>query len=300
MPTGAADGPAKCLNVLSVVPVTKMIPRSYLFVPGDQAAMLLKVADRGADALIVDLEDAVAPSSKDTARDVTTDWLGGRDRPAMPTWVRINSGADGESDIEALAGVAFDGVVIPKARNADAVREWQRRLEQAQLSSRLLVLVETANAVRELDTIASIPGITQLMIGEADLGAELGITPGHPVWDSLRVDVVVASAAAGISPPIGPVDQDFSDAGRIEKETRHLRGMGLASRAVIHPAQIAPVHRALTPSPEEVDEARRTVAEHDRALASGRGVHVDSEGAMIDEAMVRRARHVLAIARDPQ
>lgn len=282
------------------MPAEKKIPRSYLFVPGDRADVLEKAADRGADALIVDLEDAVAPSSKDTARAVVAEWLGRRDRPNLPTWIRINSGADGESDIAALAGAELDGMMIPKARSADGVREWQGRLERAQLSSRLLVLVETANAVRELDGIASIPGVTQLMIGEADLGAELGITPDHAVWDSLRVDVVVASAAAGISPPIGPVDPDFSDTGRIEAETRHLHGMGFVSRAVIHPAQIAPVHRALTPSPEEVDEARRTVAEHERALASGRGAYVDSEGAMIDEAMVRRARHVLATARESQ
>ncbi len=277
-----------------------MTPRSYLFVPGDQAKMLLKVAERGADAVIVDLEDAVAPSSKDRARDVTTDWLRGEDRPAMPTWVRINSGADGESDIEALAGVDLEGVMIPKVRSGNGVRDWQRRLEEAQLSNRLLVLVETAGAMRELDAIASIPGVAQLMIGEADLGAELGIAPGHPVWDSLRADVVVASAAADIPPPIGPVDPDFSNVERLEEDTRHLHGMGFASRAVIHPAQIAPVHRALTPSPEEVDEARRTVSGYERALASGRGAYVDSEGEMIDEAMVRRARHVLAITRDSQ
>lgn len=277
-----------------------MIPRSYLFVPGDQAKMLEKVAERGADAVIVDLEDAVAPSNKDTARGATTDWLRGGSRPATPTWVRINSGADGESDIEALTGAEIDGVMIPKARSADGVREWQGRLDESQLASRLLVLVETAGAVREVEAIASLPGVTQLMIGEADLGAELGITPGHPVWDSLRVDVVVASAAAGISPPIGPVDPGFSNPGRIEEETRHLRGVGFASRAVIHPDQITPVHQALTPSPEEVDQARRTLSEHERALASGKGAYVDSDGAMIDEAMVRRARQVLAHARDPQ
>lgn len=277
-----------------------MIPRSYLFVPGDQAKMLVKVAQRGPDAVVVDLEDAVAPSNKDMARGVTADWLRGGDRPATPTWVRINSGADGESDIEALAGVEIDGVMIPKARSADGVREWQDRLDKSQLASRLLVLVETAGAMRELDAIASIPGITQLMIGEADLGAELGIKPGHPVWDSLRVDVVVASASAGISPPIGPVDPDFSNAARIEEETRYLREMGFVSRAVIHPDQIPPVHRALTPSPEEIDRARRTLSEHERALASGRGAYVDSDGTMVDEAMVRRARQVLAIAGDPQ
>lgn len=277
-----------------------MIPRSYLFVPGDRARMLVKVVERGADAVIVDLEDAVAPSNKDTARGVTADWLREGDRPAIPTWVRINSGADGESDVEALAGVEIDGVMIPKTRSADDVRQWQGRLDEAQLASRLLVLVETAGALRELDAIASIPGIAQLMIGEADLGAELGITPGQPVWDSLRVNVVVASAAAGISPPIGPVDPEFSNAGRIEEETRHLRKMGFASRAVIHPDQVKPVHRALTPSPEEVDQASRTLSEHERALASGRGVYIDSDGAMIDEAMVRRARQILAIARDTQ
>lgn len=294
----SADGGALWLNVGRLVPVEKKIPRSYLFVPGDRAEVLKKAADRGADALVVDLEDAVAPSSKDTARAVVTDWLGRRSRPTPPTWIRINSDPSGERDIEILAGSSVDGVMIPKVRSADDVRDWCSRIEEIQPAFSLLVLVETAGAMRQIDAIASTPGVTQLMIGEADLGAELGIVPTHTVWDSLRADVVVGSAAAGISPPIGPVDPDFSSPERMEAGTRHLQEMGFASRAVIHPAQIAPVHAALTPSAEEVEAARRTLSQHEQALASGRGAYVDSEGVMVDEAMVRRARHILAIARE--
>jgi citrate lyase subunit beta/citryl-CoA lyase len=259
--------------------------------------MLDKAADSAADALIVDLEDAVAPSKKDEARAITNSWLSRWDPHAPSTWVRINVGQTGEADLEALSDSAIDGLMIPKARHSLEVDEWRHRIERQMPNSALLILIETAAALRHVDEIASIPGVSQLMIGEADLGAELSISPDHTVWDSLRLEVVVASAAAGINPPIGPVEPDFSNPERLEAQTRHLRGMGFTSRAVIHPAQIEPVHRALTPSREEVDQARQTLARHEEALASGVGAYVGADGIMVDEAMVRRARNVLALAR---
>jgi citrate lyase subunit beta/citryl-CoA lyase len=124
------------------------------------------------------------------------------------------------------------------------------------------------------------------------------MTPNHPAWDSLRAAVVIASVAAGIEPPIGPVDPDFSSPERLEAETRHLKDMGYASRAVIHPAQVPPVHRGLAPTPEELDKARKLLATHEEALARGEGVGVDDEGNLIDEAFVRRARRIVDSA-DP-
>lgn len=159
--------------------------------------MLDKATGRGADALIVDFEDAIAPSNKESAREITRNWLDWQSSEGTPTWVRINPD-----------------------RN-----------------------------------------------GEADLGVELGILLDHTVWNSLRVTVIVASAAAGTTPPIGPVDPDFGKPRHLEAQTRHLSEMGFASGAVIHPAQIEPVHRALTPSTEEVDQARDVMARHENAVA---------------------------------
>lgn len=258
--------------------------------------MLTKAAGRGADALILDLEDAVAPANKQSARQIVADWLEHRDDTSTPVWVRINGEAEGEDDFATLAPQDFDGVMIPKAKDADEVARWSKQVTAADLA--LLVLIETAGALQEVDHIAAIRGVYQLMIGEADLGAELGMTGAHPVWDSLRAEAVVASAAAGIAAPIGPVDPDFSSPERLEVETRHLYDMGFGSRAIIHPAQISPVHRAMTPSKEEVEEARRLLARHEQALASGEGAYRGDGGELVDEAFVRRARRVLATARD--
>lgn len=258
--------------------------------------MLAKAAGRGADALIVDLEDAIAPANKQSARQTVADWLEHREETPIPIWVRINGKEEGEDDFASLAPQDFDGVMIPKADSADTVSRWSKKADGAGLG--LAVLIETAGALRDVDEIAAIPGVTRLMIGEADLGAELGMTATHPVWDALRAQVVVAAAAAGIAAPIGPVNPDFSSPELLETETRHLYDMGFGSRAIIHPAQIAPVQRAMTPSDTEVEQARRLLERHERALASGEGAYRGNEGELVDEAFVRRARRVLAMERD--
>ena len=270
-----------------------MLARTYLFVPGDQSAVLAKADSRGADALIIDLEDAVAPSRKDAARAVTSAWLAGNRQSQSQWWVRINSGSHGIEDLRTIGDAAIDGVVLPKLTNVEEVAEWSERIEGLQSGCRLIVIIETAGAMRDVDRIASHSNVWQLMIGEADLGGDIGMTADNPAWDSLRVNLVVASAAAGLEPPIGPVDPDFSSADRLEDDTRRLKDMGFASRSVIHPAQIAPVHRAFDPTLEELDAARTFVDRHEKALSGGHGVHVDEDGHMVDEAFVRRARRVV-------
>jgi citrate lyase subunit beta/citryl-CoA lyase len=275
--------------------VSKLI-RSYLFVPGDHPAMLSKAGMRGADALIVDLEDAVAPRRKQAARQATVEWLGHHWEYQCERWIRVNSGDEGLKDLAALEGRTIHGLVIPKTRQAEDVAAWADRSKVVQPELPLIVLIETARSLRDIDRIAEHPAVHRLMIGEADLGADLGLTPDNRVWDSLRAEVVVASAAAGLQPPIGPVDPDYSSPARTEIETRRLRDMGFGARAVIHPAQIDAVHRAFRPSPRELAEASRLIADHERALAGGDGVHLDESGRMVDAALVRRARRLIALA----
>jgi citrate lyase subunit beta/citryl-CoA lyase len=268
--------------------------RSYLFVPGDRPALLEKADQRGADALVVDLEDAVAPSRKEEARACTAQWLEGRTRGDTQIWVRINGDSSGLSDLESMPGDALEGVMIPKAAGAKDVIRWSGIVDEALPGSRLIVLIETAAALRHLDEIAVVKGVSRLMIGEADLGADTGIASDDLVWDALRADVVVASAAARLPPPIGPVDPDFSSPEALEAGARRLKSLGFGARALIHPAQIAPTHRGLRPTEQEVAEALRIVNAHDESLARGEGVHLGADGIMLDEAYVRRARSVLA------
>jgi len=272
------------------------LTRTFLFVPGDRPDMLAKAGQRGADAVIADLEDAVAPSNKETAQATIGEWLTHDWDQRCGRWIRINGGRDGIADLGALEGRRFDGLMIPKVSAAAELAEWAQRIEAVQGDCPLLVLIESAGALRALDEIATHRNTHQLMIGEADLGADIGLPADSPIWDSLRADVVVASAAAGLPAPIGPVNPDYSSPATIEAETRRLKAMGFGARAIIHPAQIEPVHRAFRPSPTALTAARRLIAAHERALAAGQGVHVDESGKMVDEAFVRRARDVVARA----
>jgi citrate lyase subunit beta/citryl-CoA lyase len=258
--------------------------------------MLDKAGRRGADALIVDLEDAVAPANKEPARAATAQWLARDWESPVQRWVRINGGDDGLKDLAALSGLDIDGYVIPKLTRADELDQWTKRIDRTQPNCALIVIIESAGALREIDRIAAHPRTSQLMIGEADLSADTGINPTSSVWDSLRAIVVVASAAAGLPPPIGPVDPDYSSPAELAAATRHLKDLGFGARAIIHPAQVEPVHSAFQPSSREVEEARSLLADYDRALAAGRGVGLDRSGAMFDAAFVRRAHLVVARA----
>jgi citrate lyase subunit beta / citryl-CoA lyase len=288
--------------------------RSYLFVPGDQPGMLAKASGRGADALIVDLEDAVAPAGKDSATDQVGDWLraGGTSRGGPPCWVRVNSGALMERDLRAVVTAALTGVCLPKINSVEALRTVDTVLAEAEAEAGLPVgsvavapLIETAAAVLDAPAIAGGPRVRQLILGEADLAAELGIEPSGDGCELLavRTQVVLASAAAGLDPPAGPVLLDLDDPERLRRTTEALRRAGFGSRLAVHPNQVPVINEVFTPSPEAVDAARRLIERFDAAVAAGTGAFRDADGRMVDEAVVRAARRIVARgpdARDPE
>jgi citrate lyase subunit beta/citryl-CoA lyase len=274
----------------------RMVARTYLFVPGDRPEMLAKSERRGADAVIIDLEDAVAPSVKEAAREAMASWLT-TPRQGGERWVRVNPGEALVDDVAAIAA-HIDGIMLPKVRSAGDVITAVGVLDRAGLGeARVIVLIETARAVLAVAEIATAPRVHQMMTGEMDLGSELRIDPSSPAWLPIRLQLVVASAAAGIEAPLGPVDPDFSDPERLRAETRALYDIGFRSRPAIHPAQVPVFNEALTPSPDEVAEAERLVGAFDAAVADGRGAFADVDGRMIDEAMVKVARATLESAR---
>ena len=135
----------------------------------------------------------------------------------------------------------------------------------------------------------------RLQVGEADLKADTGIEPGDDERELLwvRSQVVLASAAAGIDPPVGPVSTNFRDLDALRASTEAVRRLGYRGRACIHPAQIAVVHEVFTPSPEQVDAAQALIAAYDAAVAAGSGVLLGPDGRMVDEAVVRQARRLV-------
>lgn len=270
------------------------LARSALYVPGDAADKLTKALDRGADELIVDLEDAVAPGRKDAARAAVAAWL--QDLPASDTavWVRVNPGDLGRTDVKAVAGAsALAGVVLAKTESLADVEAVDTILTEHGSAAGIVPLLESAAAVLRATEIASGPRVRRLQVGEADLRADLGVTLGPDERELLHVrsQMVLVSAAAGISPPIGPVSTDFRDLESLRASTEALARLGYVGRACIHPAQIAVVNEVFTPSADEIEEAQQLLAALE---AAGSGVALDARGRMIDEAVARQARLVLA------
>lgn len=285
-----------------------MTPLSWLYVPGDVQTMLEKAPQRGAQALIVDLEDAVSPAAKPDARRAVGTWLSAQPSATaanVQLWVRLNPMPLAVEDLAAVVGPAIAGVILAKTASAAELAELDRRLTELEAARGLtqgaigvVPLVETAAAFLQLVELARAPRVVRLQIGEADLAAELGITPGEDEreWDPMRAQVVLVSAAAGIEPPIGPVSTNFRDPEALRRSTEALARRGYLGRACIHPAQIGVVHDVFTPSPNQVRAARDIVEALEASLAAGSGVAVDSNGRMIDLAVVRQARRVLARA----
>ena len=285
------------------------VARSHLYVPGDKPEVLAKALGRGADALIVDLEDAVAPASKDAARTVVAQWLSGlpaaADNPVQ-VWIRINSGEMGHTDVRAVLSPAVTGVVAAKTESAEelvalhaVLTAMEDKLELPAGSIGVVPLLESANAVLNALSIAKAPRVQRLQVGEADLRADIGVELGADGRELLyvRSQVVLISAAAGIDPPVGPVDTNFRDSEALAESTRAVKRMGYVGRACIHPAQAAIVNEVFTPTADEVAAAKDLIARFDAAMAAGDGVCLDAQGRMVDEAVVRQARRTLSLAR---
>jgi citrate lyase subunit beta / citryl-CoA lyase len=281
--------------------------RSYLFVPGNDPVMLTKAWSRGADALIVDLEDAVPHGEKVTARRVVARWLQEQTTPPGRIWVRVNNDPELlESDLAAATHPAVTGIVVPKVRDAEEAQRHATAVAAAAAAATgtvtfgLLPMIETPRAMLEVDAIASVPGVVTMMIGEYDFAAELGIELTGDGLEMLvhRARLVLACAAAGIDPPVAPVHIDFRDLAAYEQSTTAFRRLGFVGRAAIHPAQVAVANAVFTPSEAEMARAERLLELHAEAIAAGRGVGTDDGGRLLDEAVVRSARRIVELGRD--
>ena len=287
-----------------------VIPRSYLYVPGDQPDKLAKVLQRGADAVILDLEDAVAAGAKDAGRAAVAAFLDG-----LPTglsspqlWLRINPAEAGSVDIAVAWRPVLTGVMVAKTESVADLEDVDRALRAVEQaagaavgSTAVVPMLESAAAIFAAPQIAAGPRVVRLQVGEADLTSELGVDAagaGSAVVTTARSMVVLASAAAGLEPPMAPVSTDFRDLDALRSSTRELAGMGYLGRACIHPAQVAVVNGVFTPDAQEVSAARSLGQRFDAELAAGRGVMVGDDGRMVDESVLRRARRLLVLA-DP-
>ncbi|WP_433803044.1 HpcH/HpaI aldolase/citrate lyase family protein [Actinomycetospora sp. CA-084318] len=260
---------------------------TFLFVPGSRPDRFDKAAAAGADVVVLDLEDAVAPDGKDEARRAVGQWLDGGSATGTVV-VRIN-GADTPWFADDLAAVAGRDVVVmlPKAG-----LPWPAALAEAGVE--VLALVETAAGLLAAAEVASSPNVVRLAFGSVDLASELGTD--HADRDAMahaRAVLALASRAAGLPGPVDGVTTAVRDEELLVADCRHALSRGFTAKLCIHPAQIGPADRALRPDEDTVRWAHAVVE-----AAAGGGVAV-VDGAMVDRPVVDRARAILARAGEP-
>ena len=259
--------------------------RSYLFAPGHNAKLLNRVFQAGADAVMLDLEDAVAPEAKPTARAMVAEAL--LDHPA---WVRVNAAQTPwcEADLDAVADRAF-GIRIPKVESAADV-EWVTKRAPG---TPIICAIESARGVLAAQEIAAVPGVRFLAMGGVDLQRDLNTSGGNLQTLYARSHLVLASRAAGIEPPIDSVFPLLEDTEGLRDQAQFARSLGFFGKSAIHPKQLETLHDVFTPSAVEIDWAQSVLAGFEQA---GGGGFALPSGEFVDLPVADRARRLLEIA----
>jgi citrate lyase subunit beta/citryl-CoA lyase len=257
-------------------------PRSYLFVPAHRPDRYDKACAAGADAVIVDLEDAVPPDGKDGARRALGEWL-----PSAPkVLVRINT-VDTPwfaADLDLCRFDAVAAVMLAKAERPQDIEHVSRHTGKP-----VVALVESARGIANVIAIAEARGTQRLAFGAIDLALDLGIAEEADVLLPFRLQLAVASRLGKLVAPIDGVTTAIDDANLLTEDTRRAKRLGFGAKLCIHPKQVSVVNQAFAPSPEEVAWARRVI---EAAQLSG-GAAVAVDGRMIDTPVIGIAEQIL-------
>ena len=270
--------------------------RSLLFVPGVSEKMILKARDTDADALILDLEDAVAFDRKVEARQTVMRMLGEVDFGSKPVFVRVNrfDTGFGEDDAKAIADSKACGAVLPKAERPEEVSAVAGLLAESQ---KLIAMIESPRGVLNCPAIAEAsPAIEGLMFGSADFTVLTRgrLTEGEPELLVARSRMLYSARAAGIDAYDAPFFS-IPDLDGLRRASELVRNLGYDGRAIIHPSHIATVNEVFAPSEAEIAQARKIVAAMNDALARGLAA-VQFEGLLIEPLHARAAQRILAAA----
>jgi citrate lyase beta subunit len=266
--------------------------RSALFVPANDARKWVRALDSAADVVILDLEDAIAPAQKDRARESIAPAL--RDCPSRRPLilVRVNGLETrwASEDLAAAAESRADGIVVPKADGTALAR-------LPAVGAPVVAIIETAAGLRSVHEVAEHPRVRALFLGGADLAAELGLRYRPDGQEILfaRSQLVLASAAARLRPPIDVVHLDVRAEEPLRAEALLARSLGMGAKACIHPGQVAIVNDVFSPSDQDIESAHQVVAAFDAAAKDGGGVTVVN-GKMIDLPLVLAAERTLSLA----
>ena len=259
--------------------------RSYLFAPGHNTKLLTRVFAAGADAVMLDLEDAVPPDAKDDARRLVADALA-----EHPAWVRVNAARTElcAADLAAVADAAY-GIRIPKTESAEDVAWVAERAP----GKPLICAIESARGVLAAVEIAAVPGVRHLAMGGVDLAKDLNAGSGNLQTLYVRSHLVIASRAAGIEPPIDSVYARLEDEPGLREQAEFARSLGFFGKSAIHPRQLSVLHQVFTPTAQEIAWANEILAAFD--AAGGAALRLPS-GEFVDLPVADRARRLLEVA----
>ena len=255
----------------------RLPPLTWLYVPADRPDRVEKAIASRAHAVIVDLEDGVAPAAKDAARTGLATMLA--DAREKPVFVRVNAGST--ADLEALEGLAVEGVMVPKVA---------ARGDVPSVGIPVHCLIESALGLEAAFEIASAPGVAGISLGEADLRSETGALEAGLDW--ARARIVNAAVAAGLPRPPQSVYPHIDDREGLARSCKRGRELGHLGRTAIHPAQLEVIERAYLPTEGEVEQARAMV----KQLEVDLGPAALAGGVFVDAAMLGAARQVVALA----
>jgi len=257
---------------------------AWLFVPGNRPQLFEKAAASGADAVIVDLEDAVSPHEKEDARELVAGWLAS----GHSAYVRVNARATPwhRDDVERLARLpSLQGVMLPKIESPRDVEVAHALLQGVPL----LALIESATALLDLPPIAAAEGVARLALGSVDLASDLGVDEDSESLDVAGSMLVFASRAAGLPAPIAGVTRRVDDLAALRRDTERAKRLGFGAKLCIHPGQLALVRDVFTPSETEYRDALALLA----AMEGGANAQ-RLDGQMVDAAVIGRARRIIA------
>lgn len=265
------------------------LPRSYLFVPGDRPERFAKALASGADAVVLDLEDAVLPAAKAAARTAVAAFAAGcPDAQRLVLRINADDTADFAHDLALLSHQPVAAVMVPKAERAATLLA----VRNVCSSAWLLPLVESAKGVLASEALARTPGVQRLVFGTLDYALDMGLEGEQAATlglDAPATWLALSSRAAGIASPVAGVTPALDDEALLLAELARARAHGFGAKLCIHPRQVAAVHRALAPAAEEQAWAERVLA----AAADAHGA-VQLDGRMVDKPVIERARRILA------
>jgi len=280
-----------------------MLIRSFLYAPANRPDLLAKVATCGADAIVLDLEDAVPAAEKAAAREAVAEFLDrGGDAPALPVFVRVNAGEAAIADLAALPLHKVTGIRLPKVERPELVAQVDGMLAAVEAAGHRVVLhplVESVVGLYRLQEIVRASSrIERFIFGAGDYVLDIAgeATPERAETLYARSRLVAQSRYLGIGAPIAHVYTPIADLDGLVRACRIDRAMGYFGRSCIHPKQVAVINDAFSFGPKEIERAQRMVDGYREAAARGQGAVVVADGTFVDEAGYKRALRVLGVA----